>query len=93
MRTAALAVLYALVLGAGFDARQQHVTDPEWIAVYELKRDETREPLLNIRVVIRAKSEGEAVMKSTIYLQSKFGVNVTETLQFVEVARREERKK
>jgi len=96
MKDLAFAVLLAIPFWGpilGFVLQEQRVSDPEYIAVYELKRDPLKEPLLNLRVVIHATSEGEAVMKSTIFLQSKFGINATEALQFVEVAPRKEPKK
>lgn len=67
--------------------------DPDWIVIFELKRDLTKDdPLLNIRVVSHASSEGEAVLKSTLWIQQKFGVNSTESLTFIEAARSGDKK-
>lgn len=92
------AIFPALLLLGGVQyqlEQEQHVTDQEFVVIYNLTRPAgDREPLTNVRVVIRAKSDGEAVMKSVIHLQATFGVNATERLEFVEVAaRREEKKK
>jgi hypothetical protein len=41
---------------------------------------------MEFRIMIHAKSEGEAVMKSTILVQKTFGVNAIDLLEFKEGA-------
>ena len=65
----------------------QNVTEPEWICIFSLKRDHPLiDPLMEFRIVIHAKSEGEAVMKATILIQKTFGVNAIDILEFRESA-------
>lgn len=75
-----------LVVGMAYSAPQQDVTQPEWVVIFNLKHDPVTEPLVNLRVVIHAKSEGAAVMKATIHINNTFGVNATDKLEFVEAA-------
>lgn len=67
-------------------AEPQNVTDPEFVTIFNLKKEKQFDPLMEFRILIRAKSEGEAVMKSTILIQKNFGINALEILEFKEAA-------
>jgi hypothetical protein len=61
----------------------QNVTEPEYVVIFSLKRDHPAiDPLMEFRIVIHAKSEGEATMRSTILVQKTFGVNAIDILEF-----------
>ncbi len=99
MRTLLIGLLLTgLEIGGGAFWAQQgsppplSVTDPQFIVVYNVKHDAATEPLINLRVVLPAKSEGEAVMKSVVFIQNKLGINTGDMLDFVEVAQRKEAK-
>lgn len=78
-------LLLALVL-LGCTLPQQQVTDPTFIIIFSLKRDKPTEPYMEFRILINAKSEGEATMKATILIQKTFGINALEILEFKESA-------
>lgn len=59
------------------------VTLPEFVVIY----DYPSEPPLNLRMIVRARSEGEAVMRSMISLFKNFHNSLDlDKLRFLEVA-------
>jgi hypothetical protein len=64
------------------------ITDPKWVVIFNfLRSKEAVEPLLNLRVVIHAKTEGDAIVKATFYLNKNFGATLDlDKLAFVEAA-------
>lgn len=63
------------------------ITDPQWVVVYNFKRNnEQGEPLLNLRVVIHAASEGDAIVRATFYLNKQMGTVLDmEKVKYVDV--------
>ena len=73
------------------DPNLRDVTLPEFIVIYDYPVEAM---LLNLRVVVRAKSEGEAVMRATSKLMDTFrGQLDTSKLKFIEVAPRVDKDK
>ena len=80
----ALAVLLLQDEEWGQQGRPQDVTKPEWIVIMEMPRDPVVDPIFQLRLVVHASSEGEAVMKAFKHLQKYFSVNDSDKLIFSE---------
>lgn len=72
-------------------ATEQKVTDPKFVVIYDYQmRNKT---LLNLRVVTSARSEQDAIVKATIFLNEQFrNVLNLDLLKFVEVGPMREEK-
>ncbi len=63
---------------------QQRITSPEWVVCFDLKRQDPLTPLLNLRVVVHAESEGDAVMKAILFLQGHLAIGDVDKLEYRE---------
>lgn len=68
---------------------ERNVTWPQFVVVfnYQLKLGD---PLVNMRVVLRAKNEGDASVRALLHLQKSFNVD-GEKLEFVEAVEKVDR--
>lgn len=70
------------------EAQDENVSNPQFIVVWSMPVDDSVEgnPFVDLRVVIRAKNEHVAVVKSTLFLSDKLPSHIMRRMQFVEVA-------
>lgn len=68
--------------------QEQKITDPRWVVIYDYEIRESRSTsLLNMRVVVHAKSEGDAIFKASMLLTNQFGKVIDmDKLKFIEAA-------
>jgi hypothetical protein len=88
-----LAACFAAAQCEGGAAEQgtQDITQPEWVCIFTLV-SKPLEPVMEFRILIHAKSEGEAVMKSTVLIQRTFGITALDLLEFKEAGSRSPKK-
>ena len=64
------------------------VTAPEWVVIFDVPSDprahQSNGPWANLRVVIRADREGQAILKATRYLQLLLDGQAFDRMKFVE---------
>lgn len=90
------ALLWGITLvGAASADRQDdytqttNISDPEFIVIVEMPPSDISKPTLNIRLVIHARGEGDAIWRTSVYLQQQFGSNLDiGRLKFIEAAPR-----
>jgi hypothetical protein len=67
------------------------VTAPEWVVIFDVppERETTPPgPLINLRVVLRADREGQAILKATRLVQLMIDGRAFERLKFIEAQQR-----
>lgn len=70
----------------GQSSQEQKITDPKFVVVCNFQ-SRASDPLINLRVVIHAKSESDAIVRATLYVNKQFGnVIDMDKLRFVEAA-------
>jgi len=85
-------LLWPVLWGAAFQEDEQKPPLPtsEYIVIFNIRP----EPCINARLIITARTEGEAVMLATRTLIKRFQNNLdVDSLDFVEVALKPERKR
>jgi len=76
-------------------ARQQgfpdnDATSPEWVVIFDVppgnQGNQLTDPWVNMRVIVRADRDGQAILKATRYLQGLLDGRAFERMKFVEIA-------
>lgn len=63
------------------------VTDPQWIVIFDIDPEPGAGPgatVLNLRVIVRADREGQAVLKATRFLGGLVDARAMDRMKFVE---------
>lgn len=75
-------------LSFGATVAQDQAAEPQFIVIYDLPTDENREghPMVNLRFVVRAENEYEAIIRSILYAKDFMPEHMCRRLKFREVA-------